>query len=60
VSARLGATPAQVSLAWSMAQRSIAAPIVSVTSIAQLEEVMGAVRLALDDAALGELDRASR
>jgi aryl-alcohol dehydrogenase-like predicted oxidoreductase len=60
VSARLGATPAQVSLAWSMAQRSIAAPIVSVTSVAQLEEVMGAARLALDGAALGELDRASR
>jgi hypothetical protein len=33
---------------------------VSVTSIAQLEEVMGAARLALDGAALGELDRASR
>jgi len=60
VSARLGATPAQVSLAWSIAQRSIAAPIVSVTSIAQLEEVMGAARLALDEGALGELDRASR
>jgi aryl-alcohol dehydrogenase-like predicted oxidoreductase len=60
VSARLGATPAQVSLAWSMAQRSIAAPIVSVTSVPQLEEVMGAARLTLDGAALGELDRASR
>jgi aryl-alcohol dehydrogenase-like predicted oxidoreductase len=56
---RVGATPAQVSLAWSMAQPSIAAPIVSATSVAQLDEVMGAARLKLDREALAELDRAS-
>ena len=59
VGARVGATPAQVSLAWSMAQASIAAPIVSATSVAQLDELMGAARLKLDTAALAELDRAS-
>jgi aryl-alcohol dehydrogenase-like predicted oxidoreductase len=59
VGARVGATPAQVSLAWSMAQPSIAAPIVSATSVAQLDEVMGAARVRLDAAALAELDRAS-
>src|SRR5688572_6294754 len=55
-----GGTPAQVSLAWSMAQPTIAAPIVSVTSVAQLEEVMAAALLELDSEALGELDRASK
>ena len=60
VGKRVGATPAQVSLAWSMAQPSIAAPIVSATSIAQLDELMGAARLKLDREALEELDRASR
>jgi aryl-alcohol dehydrogenase-like predicted oxidoreductase len=60
VSARVGATPAQVSLAWSLAQPTIAAPIVSVTSTAQLDELMGAARVRLDAEALAELDAASR
>jgi len=59
VAARVGATPAQVSLAWSLAQPTIAAPIVSVTSTAQLDELMGATRVKLDAATLGELDQAS-
>jgi aryl-alcohol dehydrogenase-like predicted oxidoreductase len=59
VSKPLGATPAQVSIAWIMAQPSIAGPIVSATSVAQLDEIAGAVRLRLDAAALAELDRAS-
>ena len=56
----VGATPAQVSLAWIMAQPSIAAPIASVTSVAQLDEIAGAARLRLDASALAQLDRASR
>jgi aryl-alcohol dehydrogenase-like predicted oxidoreductase len=60
VSARVGATPAQVSLAWSMAQPTIAAPIVSVTSVAQLDELMGAARVKLYAEALADLDAASR
>ena len=60
VGALVGATPAQVSLAWSMAQPTVAAPIVSATSVAQLDEVMGAARVKLDAAALAELDAASR
>ncbi|SRR5258706_981225 len=59
VAARMSATPAQVSLAWIMAQPSIAAPIVSATSVAQLEEIAGAARLTLDAGALKELDQAS-
>jgi aryl-alcohol dehydrogenase-like predicted oxidoreductase len=60
VAQRVGATPAQVSLAWLMAQPSIAAPIVSATSVAQVDEIAAAVRLELDAEALAELDRASR
>jgi aryl-alcohol dehydrogenase-like predicted oxidoreductase len=60
VGKRVNASPAQVALAWCMAQPSIAAPIVSATSVAQLEEVMGAARLKLENADLEELDRASR
>ena len=59
VARRLGATPAQASLAWIMAQPTIAAPIVSVTSVQQLDEITGAARLTLDPQALAELDRAS-
>ncbi|MGZ5048416.1 MAG: aldo/keto reductase [Usitatibacter sp.] len=59
VSKRMGSTPAQVSLAWIMAQPSIAAPIVSATSVAQLDEIAGAAKLKLDKEALAELDRAS-
>ncbi len=60
VAARTGSSPAQVSLAWILAQPAIAAPIVSVTSIAQLDEIAGAARLKLDPAALAALDAASR
>jgi aryl-alcohol dehydrogenase-like predicted oxidoreductase len=59
VGKRVGATPAQVSLAWMLSQPSIAAPIVSATSIAQLDDIAGAARVRLDQQALAELDRAS-
>ena len=58
VSKRLEATPAQVALAWTMAQPTIAAPIVSVTSVAQLDEIAPAARLALGADDLAQLDRA--
>lgn len=47
VAARHGATPAQVALAWQMAQPGITAPIASATSVAQLQELLGAARLVL-------------
>jgi aryl-alcohol dehydrogenase-like predicted oxidoreductase len=58
VGERLGATPAQVSIAWSMAQPAIVAPIVSVTSIAQLDEIALAARVKLDAEALKDLGAA--
>jgi len=53
------ATPAQVALAWIMAQPGITAPIASATSSAQLEELAGAATLALDADDLAALDAAS-
>ncbi len=59
VSAELGATPAQVALAWVMARPAVAAPIASATSLEQLQELMGAARLALDAGQMSRLDAAS-
>lgn len=59
VAAALGATPAQVALAWVMARPAVAAPIASATSLAQLEELMGAAHLSLDPAHIARLDSAS-
>jgi len=59
VGARHNATPAQVAIAWLIAQPPVTAAIASATSLAQLEEIMRApeVRLSKDD--LAALDRAS-
>ena len=43
----VGASQAQVALAWIMAHPSITAPIASATSVEQLTELMGATQLAL-------------
>ncbi|MFP5449561.1 MAG: aldo/keto reductase [Alphaproteobacteria bacterium] len=54
-----GATPAQVALAWVMAQPGLTAPIASATSVAQLQELMGAAELSLTADDLKALDTAS-
>lgn len=59
VGGRRGATPAQVALAWIMRKPAIAAPIASATSLAQLNELMGALSVFLADEDMEELDRAS-
>ncbi|HVK79456.1 MAG TPA: aldo/keto reductase [Verrucomicrobiae bacterium] len=59
VSAKHAATPAQVALAWIMAKPAIAAPIASATSVAQLTELMGALRLNLSTEDVAALDAAS-
>ncbi|WP_331007917.1 aldo/keto reductase [Vitreimonas sp.] len=59
VSAKHGATPAQIALAWIMAKPAIAAPIASATSVAQLTELMGALRLTLNADDMAALDAAS-
>jgi aryl-alcohol dehydrogenase-like predicted oxidoreductase len=57
--AALGATPAQVALAWQMAKPAVTAPIASATSVAQLQELLGAARLVLPADAMARLDAAS-
>jgi aryl-alcohol dehydrogenase-like predicted oxidoreductase len=59
VAARRGATPAQVALAWVMAQPGLTGPIASATSVAQLDELMGSARLKLAAEDLDDLDKAS-
>ena len=59
VAAEHGASPAQVALAWIMARPGITAPIASATSVAQLDDLLGAVRLNLPTATVGRLDAAS-
>jgi len=59
VAARHNATPAQIALAWLIAQPVITAPIVSATSVAQLNEIMQAPRLKLTAENLKVLDMAS-
>ena len=59
VAAETGATPAQVALAWTAAQPGVTAPIASATSMAQLEDLIGAMTLELDAGQLERLRTAS-
>ena len=59
VAARHKATPAQISLAWLIAQSVVTAPIASATSLAQLNDILGAARLALAPEDMTVLDTAS-
>ncbi len=60
VAARVGCKPGQVAVAWVMAQPGVTAPIASATSLAQLQDLVAAARIRLDDEALQQLDAASR
>ncbi|WP_166141292.1 aldo/keto reductase [Methylosinus sp. RM1] len=57
--AQFRATPAQIAIAWLLAQSGVTAPIVSVTSVAQLTEIFGALTLTLDPRTLMRLDMVS-
>jgi aryl-alcohol dehydrogenase-like predicted oxidoreductase len=56
----MGATAAQVAVAWVMSRPSLASPIASATSLAQLDDLARAARLTLDAQVLALLDEASR
>ena len=60
VAAELGATPTQVVLAWLMGGRPPMIPVVGASTVAQLEEQLGAVDLHLDDDVRKRLDTAGR
>jgi len=59
VAEQLNSTPARISLAWLMARPGITAPISSVTSIDQLNDIIAAVNLKLDHHSIELLNRAS-
>lgn len=59
VAKQAGAPLASVAIAWVLKRKSVTAPIVSVTSLAQFSELMGAYGLALNAEALQILDAAS-
>jgi aryl-alcohol dehydrogenase-like predicted oxidoreductase len=56
----VGASPAQVALAWIMAHPSITAPIASATSVEQLTELMDAARLTLTAEVIEKLNATGR
>lgn len=51
VAAELDATPAEVALAWLVAQKGVSAPIASATSVEQVKSLARGVRLTLGDEA---------
>ncbi|WP_297105978.1 aldo/keto reductase [uncultured Devosia sp.] len=55
VAAELDATPAEVALAWLVAQPGVSAPIASATSVDQLESLVRGVKLTLNEEALNLL-----
>jgi aryl-alcohol dehydrogenase-like predicted oxidoreductase len=59
IAARLGATAAQIAIAWVMAQKGVTAPIASATTPAQLAEILRSTEITLDRDALDRLDRVS-
>ena len=54
-----GATLAQVALAWLLQRKAITAPIVSATSLKQLDDVLNSTTLELDPESVAALDHAS-
>jgi aryl-alcohol dehydrogenase-like predicted oxidoreductase len=60
VAAETGAKPAEVALAWLIAQRGVTAPIASATSVEQVDSLVRSVSLALSAQQLTLLDQASQ
>ena len=59
VAKKHAATPAQVALAWDLAQPSITAPIASATKLNQLHDLISGIDLRLDQDSIALLNRAS-
>lgn len=59
VARRLNATPGKVALAWLLARPSVTAPIVSATSLQQLNDLIAAARLGLDHEQIEYLNQES-
>ncbi len=59
VAGRYSSTPARVAIAWLLARPVVTAPIASATSLEQLDDLVAATRLELDEGAIAALDAAS-
>ena len=59
VAERSGVKPAQVALAWMLQRPAMTAPIIGANSVAQLQELLGAVTLKLNAEDLAEISRVS-
>jgi aryl-alcohol dehydrogenase-like predicted oxidoreductase len=59
VAEQYNSTPGQVSLAWLIARPSITAPIASATTLEQLNDLINATELKLDNSSIELLNRAS-
>ena len=59
VAERKGATPAQVALAWLLAQKPWIVPIPGTTKLHRLQENLGAAKVELTEADLKQIDEAS-
>jgi len=59
VARRHASTPARVALAWLIARPSVTAPIASATSLEQLNDLIEATKLELDQASIESLNQAS-
>ncbi len=60
VSQEISAPPAQVALAWLLAQPTVTAPIASATSVTQLDEILAAVSLSLPEETVARLNEVSQ
>jgi aryl-alcohol dehydrogenase-like predicted oxidoreductase len=60
VAERLGHTPAQVALAWLLNKPEVTAPVVGVSSIAQLDQLVAACDITLDAADVTYLEELYR
>jgi len=60
VAKELGAAPAQVVLAWLLASSPSVIPVTGASTVAQLDELLGAVDIVLDGETMARLDTAGR
>jgi aryl-alcohol dehydrogenase-like predicted oxidoreductase len=56
----MGVTPAQVAIAWTLANPAVTSSIVGARSVRQLNENLGALKVSLDDGQKRQLDEISR
>jgi len=59
LASRYDAQPASIALAWLLARPSVTAPIASATSLPQLESLLAATQIHLDNEAIEQLNKAS-